>query len=288
MSKHSNLTFNRKSKIVNPKSSCYGTAMLPTPKSLILGENMRWIYISPHFDDAVLSCGGLIWEQTHSGISVEIWTVMAGDPPPGPESEMAQVMHATWHQSQGSRESGTGLETVALRRGEDQNAARRVGASIHHLPFPDAIYRRSTTGTLFYPEGIFVPPHPRETSLLEEIARLVATKLTQYDTIVCPLALGGHVDHIVTRKAIESLGRPLWYYADVPYAMRNPDELLPATSEMTGKSFFISAQGLAGWQESITAHASQITSLFMDVQDMRQKIKEYSQSRNGLMLWERE
>jgi len=40
---------------------------------------MRWIYISPHFDDAVLSCGGLIWEQTHKGITVEIWTVCAGD-----------------------------------------------------------------------------------------------------------------------------------------------------------------------------------------------------------------
>ena len=30
-------------------------------------KHMRWIYLSPHFDDAVLSCGGLIWEQTHSG-----------------------------------------------------------------------------------------------------------------------------------------------------------------------------------------------------------------------------
>lgn len=255
--------------------------MLPNPKSRILGENMRWIYISPHFDDAVLSCGGLIWEQTHSGIPVEIWTVMAGDPPTGQESEMAKVMHATW-------QSGSGLETVALRRGEDQNAARRVGASIYHFPFPDAIYRRSATGTLFYPEGIFVAPHPREIALVNEIARLVATKLTQYDTVVCPLTLGSHVDHLITRKALESLGRPLWYYADVPYVIRNPDELVFAAGDMTGKSFFISAQGLAGWQESIAAHASQITSLFVDLPDMRQKIKEYMQSRGGITLWERE
>lgn len=255
--------------------------MLPNPKSLILGENMRWIYISPHFDDAVLSCGGLIWEQTHSGIPVEIWTVMAGDPPTGLESDIAREMHTTWG-------SGTPQETVALRRSEDQNAARRVGAGIRHLPFADAIYRRSKTGTLYYTGGIFVEPHPREAFLVDEVARQVASKLTQYDTIVCPLSIGGHVDHLVTRKAIESLGRPLWYYADVPYTLKHPEELPAVTGGMTGKIFYISAQGLAGWQESIAAHASQITSLFADVQDMRQTIKEYAQSRGGITLWERE
>lgn len=255
--------------------------MLPNPKSLILGKNMRWIYLSPHFDDAVLSCGGLIWEQTHSGIPVEIWTVMAGDPPLGAESALARQMHADW-------QTKNAQETVAMRRGEDQKAAWRVGATIRHLPFPDAIYRRSKTGTLYYPEGIFVPPNPRDNDLVNEITQQAAEKLTQYDTVACPLAIGGHVDHILTRKAIELLGRPLWYYADVPYAIRNPDELLPAAREMTGKNFFISSQGLAGWQESIAAHASQITSLFVDAPDMRQKIREYAQSGNGVTLWERE
>jgi len=47
----------------------------------------------PHFDDAVLSCGGLIWEQTQKGIPVEIWTVCAGDAPPGSPSMLA--WHAT-------------------------------------------------------------------------------------------------------------------------------------------------------------------------------------------------
>lgn len=41
---------------------------------------MRWIYISPHLDDAVLSAGGLIYEQTRAGHEVEIWTFMCGFP----------------------------------------------------------------------------------------------------------------------------------------------------------------------------------------------------------------
>ena len=242
---------------------------------------MRWIYLSPHFDDVALSCGGLLWEQTHSGIAAEIWTVCAGDPPPGLLSDYAKKMHTDW-------QTGTAEETVALRRIEDQKAARRVGAAVRHLSTPDAIYRRSNTGTLFYTEDIAVAPNPREARLAEEVAGQISENLTQYDTLVCPLAVGGHVDHRITRTAAELLNRPLWYYADIPYLLNHRDELAPATIGMNSKTFFVSPKGLSAWQNSIAAHASQISSLFEDVQDMRQKIKEYAQTNSGLPLWERD
>ena len=242
---------------------------------------MRWIYISPHFDDAVLSCGGLIWEQTHSGIPVEIWTVTAGEPPPGPVSDLITRDHAKWN-------TGTPQETVALRRIEDQNAARCVGATVRHLKIVDALYRRTNTGSLLYTQKVFAPIHPRDTGIVEEVTRQIAENLVQYDTIVCPLAIGNHVDHLITRQAVEKLGRPLWYYADIPYFLSNPAKLAPATLSMTSKTFYISPKGLAAWQDGIAAHASQISSLFTDAQDMRQKIKEYAQSNSGLPLWERD
>ncbi len=242
---------------------------------------MRWIYLSPHFDDVALSCGGLLWEQTRSGIAVEIWTVCAGDPPPGPLSDYAQKMHTDW-------QTGSAEETVAFRRIEDQNAARRIGAAVRHLTIPDAIYRRSLTGALFYTEDIAVMPNPREAHLAEEVARQISEHLTQYDTLVCPLAVGGHVDHRITRAAAELLNRPLWYYADIPYLLKYPDELAPMIVDMTSKTFFVSSKGLNAWQNSIAAHASQISSLFDDAQDMRQRIKEYEQANSGLPLWERD
>lgn len=131
-----------------------------------------------------------------------------------------------------------------------------------------------------------MPPHPGDAGLVEEIAHAISTKLTQYDTIVCPLAIGGHVDHVITRQAVELLQRPLWYYADIPYTLNHPDELLPATQSMLSENFFISPRGLAGWQESIAAHASQISSLFADVEEMRQKIRDYTKTNSGLLLWE--
>ncbi|MGC1377078.1 MAG: PIG-L family deacetylase [Anaerolineales bacterium] len=240
---------------------------------------MRWIYLSPHFDDAVLSCGGLIWEQTHSGIAVEIWTVCAGNPPPGPPSDFALNMHKIW-------KTGTAQETVELRRIEDRNAGRRVGAIVQHLTIPDGIYRRSPTGTLFYPEDVFTEPNPRDVHLAEKVSQQFLERLTQYDTLVCPLAVGGHVDHRITRAAAEMLKRPLWYYADIPYRLKYPESLPPMVMDMTSKRFFISAKGLNAWQDSIAAHASQISSLFTDEQDMRQQIREYAQTNGGLPLWE--
>jgi LmbE family N-acetylglucosaminyl deacetylase len=241
---------------------------------------MRWIYISPHFDDAVLSCGGLIWEQTHSGIPVEIWTVNAGDPPPGPVSDLITRVHSDW-------KTGTPLETVAARRIEDQNAARRVGATVLHLDLVDAIYRRSNTGSLLYTQDVFDPIHPRENNIVDETCQQIAHNLTQYDTIVCPLGLGGHVDHVITRKAAEALARPVWYYADIPYLFKHENELNPAVEGLQAKTFFISAQGLSAWQEGIAAYASQISSLFENQADMQTKISAYLESRNGLTIWDR-
>ncbi len=242
---------------------------------------MRWIYISPHFDDAVLSCGGLIWEQTHSGMPVEIWTICAGDPPPGPSSSLADEMHGNW-------KTASALETVQLRRVEDQNAARRVGAQAVHFPIPDCIYRRSNTGSLFYTEDVFIAPNPREKELAEQIAALLTDRLRQYDTLVCPLTIGGHVDHRITRAALEMLDRPLWYYADVPYALRHPEQMPAAVDGLVGKRFYISSRGLKAWQEAIAAHASQISSLFEDADDMRRLIRDYKLQNDGLTLWEPE
>ncbi len=259
--------------------------MSPKTKPLILGvdeahKKMRWIYISPHFDDAVLSAGGLIWEQAHSGISVEIWTICAGDPP-GPDSEFADRLHRQWG-------TGSGMDTVTFRRTEDRNAARRVGATTRHFSIPDAIYRRSQTGDPFYPVDIFDPIHPEDTGVIDQVVELLESQINNYDTLVCPLAVGGHVDHVITRAAVEKLGRSLWYYADIPYFLRYPEQLQGATKKMAPKTFFVSSRGLTAWQGGIAAYASQLSSLFDDEFDMRHKIRDYLRVNSGLRLWEME
>ena len=96
---------------------------------------MRWIYLSPHLDDAVLSAGGLIHDQAKSGIPVEIWTFMSGYPPEGEFSQFAELQHHMWG-------FPSAEAAVSTRREEDERAAAIVGASAVHLDFLDCIYRR--------------------------------------------------------------------------------------------------------------------------------------------------
>ena len=55
----------------------------------------KHIYLSPHYDDAALSCGGSIHKQTRQQEPVAVITVFAGTPdlPNSALSELAQAVH---------------------------------------------------------------------------------------------------------------------------------------------------------------------------------------------------
>ena len=241
---------------------------------------MRWIYISPHYDDGVLSCGGLIYEQTRKGIPVEIWTVCAGFPPKDkPLSALAHRIHKEWR-----TKSGHG--TIILRRKEDRAAAAEVGATTRHFSIPDCIYRWSSAGVPLYPEGVFDPPQFEDASLPASIAYILQRKLRKTDVVVVPLSVGHHVDHVLTRLGVERTGRSLMYYADTPYILNYPKELKPASKGMASQLFHVSRSGLKGWLDGISAYKSQIEVLFETDMKMRSDIRGYWSQEKGIRLWQ--
>jgi LmbE family N-acetylglucosaminyl deacetylase len=241
---------------------------------------MRWIIISPHFDDAVLSCGGLIWEAVRRGVSAEIWTVCAGYPASDSLSELAGRIHAQWR-------TGDVRETINLRRAEDRAAAAEVGAAFRHFSTPDCIYRTDSSGAFLYTDDVFDPPHPADAGLPDRIAAELASELVADDQLLCPLTVGHHVDHVLTRAAVERLQKPMGYYADIPYLMRFPEEL-PATSEGLSEDLHpVSPRGLFAWQRGVAAYASQIRMLFGNEPGMRRQIRAYWAGEHGARLWSR-
>jgi LmbE family N-acetylglucosaminyl deacetylase len=239
---------------------------------------MRWIYISPHLDDAVLSAGGFIYEQTQAGIPVEIWTIVCGYPPPGDLTPFAQLMHQQWN-------TGTAKETVDVRRGEDVKAAGIVGAkTVHFEDMPDCIYRRGPDGEPLYLD-IFVPPHEAEAHLPYEIAQTIASRLLPDDRVICQLGIGNHVDHILVRQAAERLNRPLWYATDVPYIFWHPDELEPKVAGMQEALQPITEAGLEVWLEAVLAYKSQLSTLFENQDKMKEEFRSYYSERSGISLW---
>lgn len=211
---------------------------------------MRWIYLSPHLDDAVLSAGGLIYDQAKSGIAVEIWTMMCGFVPSREVSPFAELLHHEWG-------FASAEETIRLRREEDRNAAAVVGATAVHFDFLDCIYRRGAGGEWLY-STVFVPPHPDDDGLPGQIAQAVSARLLPDDVVIAQLSVGSHVDHVLVRQAAELLGRPLLYDIDIPYMFYYPEEFAPKSAGMKEKTHFITESGLQAWQEAVLEYKSQV------------------------------
>jgi LmbE family N-acetylglucosaminyl deacetylase len=264
---------------------------------------MDWIYLSPHFDDAVFSCGGLLWEQAQAGDTVQIWTVCAGEPLPGTFSQFAQLHHLRWE---------SGEQAVAQRKLEDQLACRLVGAAGNYLPVPDCIYRRA--GEDYFRkklgrvaarrtpppdepdehlytslEAILGPLRPEEEPLVGQVSQELARTLPASSQVVCPLTLGGHADHRLTRQAAEALsaGRsPLWYYADFPYVLKSAslvEELISSGWQSTTRP--ISPAGVEAWYEAIVAHKSQLSTFWEDLLSLRLALEGYIAQNGGATLW---
>jgi LmbE family N-acetylglucosaminyl deacetylase len=143
---------------------------------------MRYIYFSPHLDDAILSAGGLISDQTKAGIPVEIWTFMSGVPDEEQLTDFAQLMHKTWGTT-------TARQTIQIRREEDRQATSRVGAKAVHFDFIDCIYRRGKNGEALYESEVFVTPHPKDADLPAQIAQTMVAWLKPDDVVVSQLAM---------------------------------------------------------------------------------------------------
>jgi len=234
---------------------------------------MRNIYISPHLDDAVYSCGGLIADQVRSGQPTEIWTICAGDPPDGLLSPFAEILHVSW---------GLGRDAPAMRRKEDIAACQIVGATHHHFSFLDAIYRSGTDGEWLYnPDTLMDEIHPADAPRVEALRDVLDPLLRSDDLLFCPLTVGGHADHRLTRRAVDQLGRPLTYFADFPYVQNQvPD---PLTDGMRLEVRPVTAEGLRQWQAGVAAYASQLSTFWPNEEAMREVIRSYGQ--NGIRLW---
>ena len=222
------------------------------------------LYLAPHFDDAVLSCGGLIARQLQAGDSVLALTIFAGDPPPGPRSAFARLLADAWQ---------TVENYVAVRRAEDCAAVERLGARWLHWDYPDSIYRLGAGGEPLYPDAvaIFDQVHPCERGpLVGELAlRLQALCGERRPaTVFAPLTVGHHVDHHLVQWASRRLslrGCALRFYEDYPY-VAEPGSLQAALA-LASDAWQPQLEALApaAWQakiEAIACYRSQLHGLF--------------------------
>ena len=161
------------------------------------------LVLSPHFDDAVLSCGA--WLSGHPGSIVA--TVCSGRPGPG----------IAPHQWDGTSGFPSGDAAATVRRAEDAAALEVLGAKQHGLGFLDGEYREAT-GRCHEDCSV---RGPFKDALAETICDLIDA--LQPELVLCPMGLL-HQDHIATAEAAWSAlrARPdtnLLAYFDLPSAL---------------------------------------------------------------------
>lgn len=242
------------------------------------------IYLSPHLDDAVLSCGGQIYQLTQAGRSALIVSIMAGDAPSTGLSDFARGLHDRWELAQ---------DASSARRDEDVAASQMLGVDYHHLDLLDCIYRRHpVSGVALYDseESLFGQLHPAEEALADRLAGVLA-HLPEGHRVFAPLTAGHHVDHQLTRLAAERWlrGRDLFYYEEYPYALTAgamPDGI--NDNQLWQPSVIsITDEALAARIEAIACYRSQLSTFFRDRQDLTDSVSRYVQKVGGERVWRR-
>lgn len=153
------------------------------------------VVLSPHLDDAVLSCGAVLAERPHSFVV----TVTAGLP--------AATARSPRHDLRGGWKNGR--ETVLGRRLEDVRATAVLQSTPVWLPFLDMPYRAGRT----------INP-----SAVVRILLPVLNKIRPH-AVLFPLWTA-HPDHRVTHdaamQAMQSLSQVRWVaYAEAGYRQRH-------------------------------------------------------------------
>ena len=178
----------------------------------------RVVVLSPHLDDAVLSCFGLL-EHLEDVISRLVITICCGTPAPAPGFGDIDEFRDNPDLSKYGRPDE--------RRREDVDAMDALGCDFVHLGFEDGVYRRSpTSGDYIYrtTREKFVRPRIEDASHIEELY-LVLRRLCQNMgrlLLVTPMSIGYHVDHSITTHnalRLENDDVELLFYEDFPYVL---------------------------------------------------------------------
>jgi LmbE family N-acetylglucosaminyl deacetylase len=201
---------------------------VPERVARVLHDGRPAVFVSPHLDDAVLSCAALMGAMAARATVTVVTLFSAAGPPPHTRAAR------TFLRQCGASSAGTLFDD---RCREDVSVLDDLGVRHVHLGHPDALFRRrSDPSGLLRRAGRVLPEldhrYPTfrfdialgrvsrgDRELRDELIAQVAD-VSRGAAVFAPLGVGRHVDHLLARAVGEHLGAVL--YADFPYTVRQP------------------------------------------------------------------
>lgn len=187
----------------------------------IIKNKKACFFVSPHFDDAVLSAGSLmLYLSKYTKVTVlNVFTECGKGP---------YTRSAIANLKQCKALSPESL--YKARKLEDSKALSELKVTSVNLGFVDALYRKKTKKnslSRIIPELIHVYPTYRYHIIKGEISRhdddlrkslyKYLYNLPKNSVIFSPAAIGNHVDHMLVKEVCELLPHHVVYWYDFPY-----------------------------------------------------------------------
>jgi LmbE family N-acetylglucosaminyl deacetylase len=170
------------------------------------------LFLSPHLDDVVFSCGGVLAALADQGWRTVLATAFTASIHPATGFALACQL---------DKGLSPDIDYMALRREEDRRAAALLGvADLRWLDLPEAPHRGYASAPELFADiraddEVWRPLADQLRSLLHELDPALT---------FAPQGLGNHVDHRQLIRALQAIEAPIaGSYRDTPYAIRHPD-----------------------------------------------------------------
>jgi LmbE family N-acetylglucosaminyl deacetylase len=250
--------------------------MTPPPPSQVrrsLSTSETWLFLSPHLDDAVLSCGALI-ESEANRRNIAVLTLFS-ECSPAPHTRAAK----SFLRQCAAPDAGTLFEA---RQKEDAAVLAELGVQYQHLGATDALFRRRHQPLIVHsflgkalPELVHRYPTYRfdialgrlsrgDSKLIKELKDRVRQLIREFAAglVFCPVGVGNHVDHLITRMVGEASAGQRVFYSDFPYnQFQHPD---PAFLRSRNLNEWYWWEGIESKHERVRQYTTQAEALFPD------------------------
>ena len=243
------------------------------------------LIISPHLDDAVLSCGDLIDKLVNEKYSVDVITIFSKEMKKSQLSSAAIKFHNNCFLPD---------NPMKQRKQEDKLAHEYLKCNSYYMELPECLYRKYKTKFLYPDLDNIYHLDKDDSKIIKKIEKGLIKIINNYDYILAPLGLGGHADHIASNKAVNNIMQEikgkLYFYEEVAYVCYYYRENSVSNwgESLKYKLIELSEQNFNNKIQSILLYRSQLNILWNNYEQMYNDLdvfsKKYSKKRS-IRLW---
>lgn len=179
-----------------------------------------FIFLSPHLDDAIFSCGNLLELLKINRKKIHIITFFTKTKITSPLTPQAKLL---------LKVSGNYSDPQRLfedRKLEDKNALKLFNASYVHLDYIDACFRTIATSNrpIYKSEkqqysGNVAKHDMQLIKLIANDTKKLINNFSSQRLILAPMGIGSHADHLIISKIARNLNENVALWADYPYSI---------------------------------------------------------------------